>query len=102
MKKIAIVTFVFLGLSFTGFSQEQKETQPERIKLVPVEKETNIESPADEIERLQAHLEALDAKESWIRSNPDEMEKANESGWFEQAAKTRREINIRLTELNKK
>lgn len=101
MKKVALLIFVLAGISFNGVAQEQKENTPERIKLYPVTKTQRAETPEQEIARLENHLVALDEKESWIRSNPEELQKANENGWFEDANQSRKEIKARLIELKK-
>jgi hypothetical protein len=101
MKKVALLTLVFVGISFSGISQEKKEVKPERIKLYPSQHQSTIETPEQEITRLEQHLAALDEKEAWIKSNPEELKTATENDWFDQTEKTRKEIRTRLIELKK-
>lgn len=111
MKKIFILAIAFIGLSGVSFAQEKTEKKPERIKLVkngqsssvktndvkqPVKKEL---SPAEEISRCEATLKALDQKEAWLRSNPNELEIALENNWFKNANETRATLNARIKEL---
>ena len=105
MKHISLFTFLILGISFTGFSQEKEPQKKERIKLYHMSKEEanpNGLSPEKEIEQCESHLEALDIKEEKIRQSPEETKIATENGWFIQAEQTRKELKARIEELKKK
>ena len=95
------MALIFGGFVFNGYSQENNK-KPERIKLYP-SSHANEEklTPEQEIQECEQHLEALDAKEAWIKENPEELTKANESGWFTNAEKTRVELKARIKELKK-
>lgn len=98
MKKTILVGALILGAAFSGSAQEKKtENQP--MKLVPIE--TSKISPEEEIKNCQSQIEALDKKEAWIRSNPEELKIANETNWFVNADKTRDDLRKRISELKK-
>ncbi|MEO9531643.1 MAG: hypothetical protein ABJG68_12760 [Crocinitomicaceae bacterium] len=102
MKKLTFLVLFVAGAAFTGFSQEKQNT-PERIKLVPSGHQTQSTqlSKEEEIKKCEALLEALDIKEEQIRKNPEEILIASEAGWFENAAKQRKELKARIIELKK-
>lgn len=101
MKKVAILALIFGGFVFNGYSQENNK-KPERIKLYPSThtSETKL-TPEQEIQECEQHLEALDAKEAWIKENPEELKIANENGWFANADQTRVQLKARIKELKK-
>lgn len=100
-----------LAISTTGFSQlaEKKEDKKvERIKVVkggeskPVstEKTTKVVlSPEEELKSCEAQLDALNKKETYLRSNPEQLKVAEENGWFADAEKTRAVLTKRINEL---
>jgi len=100
MKKLTLLIAVLL-MGGVSFSQEKKTT-PERIKLVPSSHQSkNTKSKAEQIKDLEAHLEAIDAKEAYIRKSPEETKIAQKNGWFENAEKQRKEIKAKIQELKK-
>lgn len=101
MKKVALLAMILAGMSVSAFSQE-KNSKPERMKLYPVQQETKtFASVEEEIAYCEQHLAALDAKEEWIRQNPEELKIATENGWFVKTEETRKELKARLIELKK-
>lgn len=59
----------------------------------------------DDKQKLIAHkslLAALDTKEAWIRSNPEELKMANENGWFINANNTRKEVLAKIALIENK
>lgn len=106
MKKIVLTAFIFLGFSAIASAQETgtKEKKTERITLIKGGGSLSSKktlTPTEEMNQCKSQLIALDQKESWIRSNDGELEKAIESSWFENAAKTREQLNTRIAELEK-
>lgn len=101
MKKLTLLIALLLMGGVNSFSQEKKTT-PERIKLVPSSHQSkNTKSKAEQIKDLEAHLEAIDAKEAYIRKSPEETKIAQKNGWFENAEKQRKEIKAKIQELKK-
>lgn len=103
MKK-SIFTLTFLAaVGISGFAQPTgAQVSPMRIyrmetATTPVEK-TEL-TKEEEIQQCKDLLEALDVKEAWLRSNPEELKVAQEEGWFEDAAITRARLQARLKEL---
>lgn len=106
MKRIILSTAVLLVAGVTSFAQ-QNGTQVSPMKIYKMETPSNAAPKAEltkeqEIEQCKNHLNALDVKEAWIRSNPEELKIATESGWFEDAAATRAALNARIKELESK
>ena len=95
MKKVIIIAAFIVGVSYTAEAQGQ--TNP----TTTVEK---VDNRTDEEKLLayRTHLEALDTKEEWIRSNPEETKIANEQGWFVKAAQTRKELKAQIAEIENK
>lgn len=52
-------------------------------------------------EQCENHIEALNKKAEYIKSNPQEYKIAKEQGWFEKAEKTKNELKVRIEELEK-
>jgi hypothetical protein len=105
MKKVAIIMTILLGTGVSAYSQEKNPKKTEPIKVVKIETNNsrtgdNV-SPEQEIININAHLEALDQKEAWIRQNPQETQIATENGWFTQAEETRIQLRARIKELEK-
>jgi hypothetical protein len=104
MMKKSIFTLTFLTVvGISGFAQPTETTvSPMRIyrmekTTAPVEK-TEL-TKEQEIKQCKDHLDALDTKEAWLRSNPEELKKAEEAGWFEDAKATREKLLARIKEL---
>lgn len=103
MKK-SIFTISFLTvIGITGFAQQSGTTvSPMRIyrmEPAPAPAEKPVLTKEEEIKQCNDLLQALATKEAWLRANPEEFKKAEEAGWFEDAAATRAELNARLKEL---
>ena len=45
------------------------------------------------------HIEAIDKKAEYIKSNPEEYKIAQEQGWFKQAEQTKKELKARIEEI---
>ena len=102
MNSKKLIITVLTIISFAGIGIAQEKEQPERIKLVPSTHNSSSQTDTEkEIERCENQLKALDAKEKWIKENPEELKTAKETGWFEMAEKQRRELNARIEELKK-
>ncbi|MGV6860384.1 MAG: hypothetical protein ACWA41_01355 [Putridiphycobacter sp.] len=94
MKKVLILAALVLSVSYSANAQLKNNT----VKTQPVDNRTD----AEKIQAYKDHLKALDTKEEWIRSNPEEMKIAQEQGWFENAARTRKELKAKIAELENK
>ncbi|MBI3135135.1 MAG: hypothetical protein HYZ14_10725 [Bacteroidetes bacterium] len=106
MKRLILSTSFLLGVGMMSFAQ-QNGTQVSPMKIYRMETTSNPEQKAEltkeqEIEQCKNLLNALDVKEAWIRSNPEELKVATESGWFEDAAATRAQLQARIKELESK
>lgn len=108
MKSLTLIGFVFF--SFVGISQstEPAEKKTERITLIKGGESSSNEtsksshkklSPTEELAQCENQLIALDKKEAYIRSNPEEMKIATESNWFVNADHARAILRKRLAEL---
>jgi len=95
MKKVLILVALVLSVSYNANAQ-QRQTSP--VKTQQVDNRTDAEKLAG----YKDLLKALDTKEAWIRSNPEEVKIANEQGWFENAAKTRKELKAKIAEIENK
>jgi uncharacterized membrane-anchored protein len=95
MKKVIIIAAIIAGVSCTAKAQQQ--INPKSI----VEKVDN-RSDEEKLEAYKSHLEALDTKEEWIRSNSEETKIANEQGWFINAAQTRKELKAKIAIIENK
>ena len=95
MKKVIIIAALFVGVSHTASAQ---------LKNNPTAKTEKVDNRTDEqkIADYKYHIKALDEKEEWIRNNPEELKIAKEQGWFEFAAKTRKELRAQIAELENK
>ena len=109
MKKI-LLTGLAVGFCILSFSQEtvNADKKPTRIKLVKGGESTtssktkeikSTQTPAQELEKCEKNLIALQKKEDYIRSNAEELKLANENGWFKDAEKSRAVLNKRIAEL---
>lgn len=105
MKKVFLSVSI-LGFSLLGFSQQEtgtvtkSESSTMKIyRMEPTGKTSTELSREEEVKQCKDHLAALDSKEAWIRSNPEELKVAEETGWFEDAAETRAKLHARLKEL---
>lgn len=103
MKRFILSASFFLGLGMIGFAQqtENKVSTLQIYKMETSESDTEL-AKQQEIEQCKSLLEALAAKEAWIRSNPEELKTATEAGWFEDAAATRAKLEARIKELESK
>jgi hypothetical protein len=103
MKQIILTTSLFLVMGTAGFAQEQKVSTMKiyRVEAKTPEQKTEL-TKEEELKKCYDLLEALDVKEAWIRSNPEELKIATESGWFEDAEKTRAELHAKIKELESK
>lgn len=95
MKKIFILVALVLSVSYTANAQ-QKQTTP--VKNEQVDNRTD----AEKLAAYKDLLKALNTKEEWIRSKPEEVKIANEQGWFVKAAKTRKELKAKIAEIENK
>lgn len=95
MKKIFILVALVLSISYTANAQ-QKQTTP--VKTEQADNRTD----AEKLAAYKDLLKALNTKEEWIRSKPEEVKIANEQGWFEKAAKTRKELKAKIAEIENK
>jgi len=95
MKKIIILAALFVGVSH--YTNAQLKTNPSTATQ-KVDNRTDEQKIAD----YKYHIKALDEKEEWIRNNPEELKIAKEQGWFEFAAKTRKELRAQIAELENK
>jgi len=104
MKRLILSVSFLLGIGMIGFSQQtESQVSPMVIYRMPAESPEKSElTKEQEIEQCKNLLNALDTKEAWIRSNPEELKIATESGWFEDAAVTRARVHARLKELESK
>lgn len=95
MKKVIILAALFIGVSYTAEAQLKTST------ATKVEK-TDTRTNQEKIDGYKYHIKALDQKEAWIRSNPEELKIANEQGWFDMANKTRAELKAQIAQLENK
>jgi hypothetical protein len=89
MNKVIILAAFIFGMSHTSEAQLRTNSNTTTTKVVT----------EDDKQKLTAHkslLEALDTKEAWIRSNPEEFKIATKNGWFIDADKTRKELNAKI------
>jgi len=97
MKKIIGISVLLLSVCTFGNAQEVNE-EKSTLKIYRVEKTEQL-TKEQEIQNCKDHITALDQKEAWIRSNPEELKIATENGWFEEAAATRARLLARIKEL---
>lgn len=98
MKKLTLVGALIFTAAISSNAQENKN-QNQPMKIISVEKEQI--TPEQEIKNCQSQIDALDKKEAWIRSNPEELAIAQDTNWFENADKTRADLRKRIAELKK-
>jgi hypothetical protein len=108
IRKKVIVSLGFVLVAGYGFAQETGKPVS-TLKMYRIEPATTtttangtVMTVEEEIQACKDHLAALDTKEAWIRSNPEELKLANENGWFEEAAATRVKLEARIKELESK
>ena len=108
MKRIFAIAILFIGSAC--FAQTESGKKVERMKVYKWEnnrtttgEKTKKEemTKEEEIAYCEDIIKSLDEKEAAIRSNPEELVKATEEGWFEEADKTRAEMQARIEELKK-
>jgi hypothetical protein len=107
-KKVIISLSLVLAAGY-GFAQENGKPVS-TLKMYRIEPATATTTKAsgttmtveEEIQACKDHIAALDTKEAWIRSNPEELKMATENGWFEEAAATRAKLEARIKELESK
>jgi len=83
-KAIILAAFIF-GMAHTSEAQLRTNSNTSTSKVVSQDDQKKLQA-------YKSHLQALDTKEAWIRSNPEELALANRNGWFIDADKTRKEI----------
>ena len=95
MKKVIILAAFIVGISYSAEAQlkTNNSTQVEKV---------DHRTDAEKLVAYKSHLEALDTKEAWIRSNPEELKIAKEQGWFVNADKTRKELKAQIAEIENK
>jgi len=95
MKKVLIIAVLLIGVSNSAEAQ---------LKTNPTATTQKVDNRTDEqkIADYKYHIKALNEKEEWIRNNPEELKIAQEQGWFEFAAKTRKELRAQIAELENK
>lgn len=98
MKKLFIAALLLASM---GFTYAQNEVNNQNQKSTEINERLS-EAEKVEYKKLKMKLEALDRKEEWIRSNPEEMKIAEETNWFINANNTRKEIRKRIKELEAK
>jgi len=94
MNKLIILAAFILGMS--NIAEAQLRTNPNVTTKVVNE---------DDKQKLVSYkslLKALDTKESWIRSNPEELKLANKNGWFVNAEKTRKDVLAKIALIENK
>lgn len=84
MNKIIILAAFLLGMSNTVEAQLRTNSNTTTTAVTEDDKQKLIS--------YKSLLEALDTKEAWIRSNPEELKIANEQGWFTKTEATRKDI----------
>lgn len=103
MKQLFLCISFLVGAGMSSFAQQNgNQVSPMKIYKMPESEQKPELTKEQEIENCKNLLEALDIKEAWIRSNPEELQKAIDSGWFENAEKTRAELKARIEELESK
>lgn len=76
MRKIAFIAGLMLSLSYSGIAQEQSQNEPNRLKLVPVERNVN-QVPANTTvkeERVLTREEKIQNLEEKITSIESKIE----------------------------
>jgi len=106
MKQIFLTVSFLLVVGATSFSQ-QSSTKVSSMKVYKMESTPSTAQKVEmtkeeEIAYCKGVIEALDQKEAWIRSNPEELKLATENGWFVNADATRASLLARIKELESK
>jgi len=94
MNKVIILAAFIFGMS--NIAEAQLRTNPNTTTKVVNE---------DDKQKLVSYkslLKALDTKEAWIRSNPEELKLANKNGWFVNAEKTRKDVLAKIALIENK
>jgi len=104
MRKLFFTITLIVSGSILSFCQEQNNQQQSPLKIYKMETGNSNGTKTEltkeqEIQACKDQLEALDTKEAYIRSNPEELKIAQENGWFEKADETRAKLNARIKEL---
>ncbi|MCH2234369.1 MAG: hypothetical protein MK078_08965 [Crocinitomicaceae bacterium] len=108
MKQLFAIAILFIGSA--SIAQTESGEKIERMKVYKWEnnrtttnetKEKKEMTKEEEIAYCEGIIKSLDEKEKAIRSNPEELAKATQEGWFVEAEKTRAEMNARIEELKK-
>jgi hypothetical protein len=95
MKKVIILAAFIVGISYSAEAQ---------LKTNNTSKVEKVDDKTD-AEKLTAYkdlLKALDTKEAWIRSNPEELKIAKEQGWFVKAENTRKDVQAKVAQIENK
>lgn len=109
MRKLILSGALLLAFGIQANAQEEK---PNRIKLYKVEKKQpstssqkvvqkseNEMNREEKLEYYNSIITSLDKKEEHIRKSEEETKRAEESGWFVQADKTRKEMKAKIKAL---
>ena len=68
--------------------QQKSAQQSEQTELAP-EKITELQR---KIIQIEAHIQAIETKKAYVRSDPSELEKATASGWFDSMESIKQEL----------
>jgi len=106
MKQIILTVSFLLVVGAVSYGQ-QTATQVSTMKVYKMESTPSTEQKVEmtkeeEIAYCKGMIEALDQKEAWIRSNPEELKLATENGWFVNANATRTQMLARIKQLESK
>jgi predicted metal-dependent hydrolase len=94
MNKIIILAAFILGMSHTVDAQLRTNSNTTTTVVSEDDKQS--------LTSLKSLLAALDTKEAWIRSNPEELKIANEQGWFTKAEATRKDVLAKIALIENK
>lgn len=94
MNKVIILAAFIFGMANTVNAQLRTNTNQTTTVVTEDDKQ--------KLPAYKSHLKALDTKEAWIRSNPEELKMANENGWFVNADKTRKELLAKIALIENK
>jgi len=93
MNKVIILAAFIFGMSHTVDAQLRTNTNTATVVK---------EDDKQKLSAYKSHLQALDTKEKWIRSNPEELKMATKNGWFLNADKTRTELLAKISIIENK
>jgi len=93
MNKVIILAAFFFGISSSVNAQLRTNTTSQTAV---------IKTDKEKLEAYKSHLDALNTKEAWIRSNPEEFKIATKNGWFDNATKTRKELKEAISKIENK